>query len=69
MEFVCIEAKTFMEMNEAWKPSPEEYMRHAEEARGAWMSGSTTRRHVRLWMSRQEKCYNSGEAGPSPTVT
>ena len=60
MEFVCIEAKTFMEMK---------YMRHAEEARGAWMSGSTTRRHVRLWMSRQEKCYNSGEAGPSPTVT
>ena len=61
MEFVCIEAGTFIEMNEC--------MRHAEEVRGAWMSGSTTRRHVRLWMSRQGKCCNSGEAGPSPTVT
>mgnify|MGYP006875526064 CR=1 FL=1 len=65
MEFVCIEAKTFMEMNEAL----EAIARRVHETCGAWMSGSTTRRHVRLWMSRQEKCYNSGEAGPSPTVT
>ena len=67
MEFVCIEAGTFMEMNEALEAIARRV--HAEEVRGAWMSGSTTRRHVRLWMSRQGKCCNSGEAGPSPTVT
>ena len=27
-----------------WKPSPEEYRRHAEEARGAWMSGDVYKR-------------------------
>lgn len=69
MEFVCIEAKTFMEMNEALEAIARRVHETCGGSTGAWMSGSTTRRHVRLWMSRQEKCYNSGEAGPSPTVT
>lgn len=70
MEFVCIEAKTFMEMNEAL----EAIARRVHETCGGSTRGmdewiDNQRRHVRLWMSRQEKCYNSGEAGPSPTVT
>ena len=69
MEFVCIEAKTFMEMNEAL----EAIARRVHETCG----GST--RGMDEWIDNQEactlmdvsprKCYKSGEAGPSPTVT
>ena len=67
MEFVCIEAKTFMEMNEAL----EAIARRVHETCG----GST--RGMDEWIDNQEactlmdvsleKCYNSGEAGPSIT--
>ena len=62
MEFVCIEAKTFMEMNEALEAIARRVHETCGGSTRGMMSGSTTRRHVRLWMSRQEKCYNSGEA-------
>ena len=69
MEFVYIEAKTFMEMNEAL----EAIARRVHETCG----GST--RGMDEWIDNQEACtlmdvsprkmLNSGEAGPSPTVT
>ena len=67
---ICVyRAKTFMEMNEAL----EAIARRVHETCGGSTRGMDewidNQEACSLWMSRQGKCYNSGEAGPSPTVT
>jgi len=48
MEFVCIEAKAFMEMNEALETLKRKCVKHAEEASVVWMTGLITRKRVCL---------------------
>ena len=68
MEFVCIEAKTFMEMNEALEAVVKKCVKHAEVAYPVWMTGLTTKRLVCLWMPLLERCCSFAETGPFLTV-
>ncbi len=63
MEFVCIEAKTFMEMNEALEAVVKKCVKHAEVAYPVWTTGLTTRRLVCLWMSLQKDVAASQKQG------
>ena len=62
MEFVCIEAKTFMEMNEAL----EAVVKKMCETCGSGISGMDD--WIDSWTSLQERCCSFAEAGPSLTV-
>lgn len=68
MEFVCIEAKTFMEMNEALEAVVKKCVKHAEVAYPVWTTGLTTKRLVCLWMPLLERCCSFAERGPFLTV-
>lgn len=68
MEFVCIEAKTFMEMNEALEAVAKKCVRHAGKVHMVWTTGLTTRRLVCSWMSPPERCCSFAEAGASLTA-